>query len=396
VPLVLDVLLGVLTLVLVLPVSLVSLECLVALLPVRPRVRRQTTLEVPRLAVVVPAHNEATVIQATLAHIRAQLRCDDQLLVVADNCTDETARVARLAGATVVERHDQTLRGKGHALAFAREQLDIAPPEVVIVVDADCVPAAHAIPRLARCSWGADRPAQATYLIRAPESGSATQRVAQFAVTVKNLVRPLGATRLGLPCQLAGSGMAFPWHIFRGAPLASSHLVEDLQLGLDLSRAGHAPVFCPEATVFSQFPASAEGQKSQRTRWEHGHLDTILKAGPPMLSRAIGSMRLSCLFLAADMMVPPLSLLILVLLVQVAASSAAFLWGQRILWLLAGLASLGLLSLALVGAWACYARRFLPARILLSIPVFLLAKLPVYARFVLDKQKTWVRTDRRQ
>ena len=91
-----------------------------------------------RLAVLVPAHDEGAVLLQTIADIQMQLRPGDRLLVVADNCADDTAGIARAAGAEVVERHDPDKRGKGYALDFGIRHLALDPPEVVIIIDADC------------------------------------------------------------------------------------------------------------------------------------------------------------------------------------------------------------------------------------------------------------------
>src|SRR5438477_8086724 len=69
-----------------------------------------------RVAVLVPAHNEAGGILATLNDITRQLRPDDRLLVIADNCSDDTAAVAAAGGAEVSVRSDHTKIGKGFAL----------------------------------------------------------------------------------------------------------------------------------------------------------------------------------------------------------------------------------------------------------------------------------------
>jgi hypothetical protein len=90
------------------------------------------------------------------------------------------------------------------------------------------------------------RPVQSLYLMTAPCESAINHQVAEFAWRLKNQVRPLGLRALGLPCQLMGTGMAFPWDIIRSAELASGFIVEDLKLGLDLADAGHPPVFCPE------------------------------------------------------------------------------------------------------------------------------------------------------
>jgi cellulose synthase/poly-beta-1,6-N-acetylglucosamine synthase-like glycosyltransferase len=68
------------------------------------------------VAVLIPAHNESAGIEATLRCLQAQLRAGDRVLVVADNCDDDTAAVARDAGAEVIERIDAIHRGKGFAL----------------------------------------------------------------------------------------------------------------------------------------------------------------------------------------------------------------------------------------------------------------------------------------
>ncbi|MGC3971366.1 MAG: glycosyltransferase family 2 protein [Pirellulales bacterium] len=111
---------------------------------------------------LIPAHNEETVLAATLESVQSQCRPGDRMLVVADNCTDRTSDVARRAGAIVVERHDLQRRGKGFALDWGVRRLETEPPEVVIVVDADCVlapgsldaPCANVPPPASRCRPG--------------------------------------------------------------------------------------------------------------------------------------------------------------------------------------------------------------------------------------------------
>ena len=88
--------------------------------------------------IVVPAHDEAAVIGETLQSLADALGPNMRVVVVADNCTDSTAALARAAGVEVVERHDLQRRGKGFALAFAADHLRHDPPEIFVVMDADC------------------------------------------------------------------------------------------------------------------------------------------------------------------------------------------------------------------------------------------------------------------
>src|SRR5690606_30500033 len=155
----------------------------------------------PAVAVIVPAHQEEDGIGDTVTALRSQLRLDDRLLVVADNCTDRTAILAREAGAEVVERVDPARRGKGFALDFGVRYLAEKPPAVVILVDADCRLAPGAIDHLAAEACASGRPAQGLYLLSAPPDSGIGLQVAELAFLVKNQVRPAGLHRLGLPCH---------------------------------------------------------------------------------------------------------------------------------------------------------------------------------------------------
>jgi hypothetical protein len=152
---------------------------------------------------------------------------------------------------------------------------------------------------------------QALYLMSARPGGSLRVRMAAFAWAVRNQVRPLGMHRLGLPCQLMGSGMAFTWSCLASVDLASGHLTEDLQLGVKLAGAGQAPRFCPEARVESWFPEKKAALDAQHTRWEHGHLSMILAAAPSLLWRGGRNGSAGALALALDLCIPPLALLAL-------------------------------------------------------------------------------------
>lgn len=220
-----------------------------------------------RLVVLIPAHNEASVIADTLRSIAPQLSSFDRLIVVADNCADGTAAVASGEGAEVIVRSDLTRAGKGYALDFGVRHLEHDPPDVVVVIDADCQVAPGSIDKLARLCAKTGRPVQSLNLMRAGKGADFKMRIAEFAWIVKNQARPEGLLRLGLPCQLMGTGMAFPWLCIRTAKLATGHIVEDLQLGIDLARAGTPPLFCPDALVVSEFPTSSDGVQGQRTRW---------------------------------------------------------------------------------------------------------------------------------
>lgn len=385
-------LLGLAALVLAVPVVVFVLEIAAAFLPAR---RGLGAVPRPPLAVLVPAHDEAAGLAAPLQAMRAQLRAGDRLLVVADNCSDDTAAVARAEGAEVIERSHDTERGKGYALAFGVAHLRAEPPPVLVIVDADCLLQPGALDALAAACVRWDAPVQARYLMTHAGPTGVNGRVAEFAWRVKNWVRPRGAARLGWPCQLTGSGMAFPWGQIEHAPLASGSIVEDMQLGLALARAGHAPCFCEAAGVESHFPTSAAAAATQRTRWEHGHLGLLSQHAWPMLREALGRRDWRLLGLALDLAVPPLALLVLLAFALWALAGAAAWAGVGAAAWVAASGLLASLGAAVLAAWLRWGRGVLSPWDLLRAPWYVLSKLGVYLRFWSRRQKDWVRTERK-
>ena len=127
----------------------------------------------------------------TLENILAQFLVGDRLLVVADNCSDDTAAVAMAAGAEVIVRVDPSKAAKGYALDFGFKHLSLDPPAIVIVVDADCTIAEGTIDWLAATCAMSHRPVQALNLMTAPAGSPIKYQVAEFAWRVKNWLRPI-------------------------------------------------------------------------------------------------------------------------------------------------------------------------------------------------------------
>jgi cellulose synthase/poly-beta-1,6-N-acetylglucosamine synthase-like glycosyltransferase len=348
------------------------------------------------VAVLIPAHNEAAGIGPTLHNVHAQLRTGDRLLVVADNCNDETAAVARRTGAEVIERSHATLRGKGYALDFGVRHLVTRPPSIVVIVDADCLLDPGAIDALVQACMLSGRPAQALYEMTTPAGAGLRARVSAFAWRVRNRVRPLGWLRIGAPCQLMGTGMAFPFDLLRDAPLASGNIVEDVQLGVDLARRGAPPLFVPHARVASEFPAADDAAAAQRRRWEHGNLALMLRHGPRLLVAALLRADARLLAMAADLMVPPLALLVQLQagLLMIGALGWVLGWtGALPAALSAG--ALAVLAVAIGAAWHSAGRDVITWReLLFTAPSYALRKLPMYFAFLWKRESNWVRAKR--
>ena len=390
--LLIDVVLWAIALILLIPVTVLFLECSAAFPSGFPPTA-ETKAPRPKVAVLIPAYNEAAGIAATISTILSQLTPQDRLLVVADNCTDATAEIARNCGASAIERQDTQRKGKGYALDFGLKSIESDPPEVVIVVDADCICQPDCIKKLARAALASQRPVQATYLMEQPPNPTPKDSISALAFLVKNLVRPSGLKQLGFPSLLTGTGMAFPWSIIRSVSLASSNIVEDMQMSLDLAIAGHTTVFCPGAKVTGCLPQQ-QAAKSQRTRWEHGHLQTLLTQTPRLATALVQQKRFDLLAIALDLSVPPLSLLVAIWVAAFAASLLAATFGTSPIPAVF-LAVQGLLILvSIIGAWSKFGRADISGSTLLSIPFYILWKIPLYQGFILKRQTKWVRTER--
>jgi cellulose synthase/poly-beta-1,6-N-acetylglucosamine synthase-like glycosyltransferase len=347
-----------------------------------------------RVAVIVPAHDESTGILPTISDIKSQLGVEDRLVVVADNCSDDTAVVAAGAGAEVIKRDDPEKIGKGYALGWGISFLGPNPPDMVVFVDADCRLQPDTIGKLKFVCCGLQRPVQAAFIMKASESSPINHSLAEFAWIVKNWVRPLGLRNLNCPVQLMGTGMIFPWDAIRSVPLASGNLVEDLKLGLDLAAVGRAPYFFPFATVTSEFPLSAKGTDTQRKRWVYGHIGMIA-AVPRLLVLAIARRNFNLLVLTLDLAVPPLSLLGMMTAGMLMLASLAVLFGVAPTAMVIAAANFVAVTLALFMAWLKFGRDKLSVGALASIGPLILQKFNLYGQMLLGRTSAkWIRTDR--
>ncbi len=344
--------------------------------------------------VMVPAHDEEEGIGAMLAEVQSQLAPDDSVLVVADNCTDETVRLARAAGAEVIERTDAERRGKGYALAYGIEHLTPSPPDVLIVIDADCRLTPGTINALVRSAVETMGPVQADYVLQATDR-SPISMISALAFLVRNRVRPRGLLRLNQPCHLDGSGMAFPWSVVRTAPGLGANIVEDLTMGIELALLGHEPQLCIDAGVRSDLPSSRPASMRQRRRWEHGQMAALLEYGPRLIREGVLRGRPGLIALGADLMVPPLALLVGLLVLVLGAAGVLVLVGGSTVPAWIAVVALGLIGLGVAVGWARYGRKEIPLRYLLLVPIYVAWKLPLYLSFLVGRrERRWRRTDR--
>lgn len=343
--------------------------------------------------ILIPAHNEVGGIAQVISALRAVCPASCRLLVVADNCTDATATAARTAGAEVAERHDPDQRGKGFALAFGRDYLADDPPDVVLVVDADCRLAPGSVEALVGAVMANGRPAQALDVIEPDLALPPLAQISSFAMLVKNVVRQRGLMRLGGFSLLCGTGMAFAWSDFSAASLATGNVVEDLGLAIGWIGSGVHPQLVEGGRVTSP-AASVADSVAQRSRWEHGFLRTALRHAVPELFGGVITASRARIALGLHLMVPPLALLLTLSTAVLGVVTAIACYTN--IWLSAVLlgAVVALDGLLVVAVWASEGRQTLSVGSLFRAPMYILWKLPIYLRFMRAPQTAWTRTRR--
>ena len=345
--------------------------------------------------IIVPAHDEEPIISATLDELGKVAVDRAHVLLVADNCSDRTARIARNIGVDVIERNDNARRGKGYALDFARAHLRADPPDIVIIFDADCAAERGSIERLIERCVATGKPCQARYIQTPAPDGTPALQLSTFAFYIKNVVRQRALQRIAGRVHLLGTGMAIPWRLFEQIDLASGNIVEDLEIGLELAEAGHRPLSMEDALVTSD-PASEQDTLEQRRRWEGGYLQSARAWVPRIATHSLRRGDLRGLWMAINLLIPPIALLVLLDLgALIAAALAHRLLGAAEWPLLLLAAALLFAAIALALAWASGGSRFITPGGIARIPAYLAWTLPLYLGLARHgAPKEWLRTRR--
>jgi cellulose synthase/poly-beta-1,6-N-acetylglucosamine synthase-like glycosyltransferase len=364
----------------------------------RPR-PRPAVRHAGRVAVVVPAHDEALLIADTVAALRAQTFARErfEVVVVADNCSDDTAAIAARAGARVLERTDPERRGKGYALRHAMQALlaEPQPPDAIAVVDADTRPDPDFLERVvAAYEAGADA-AQGSSLVVPDEA--VRSRLREISYLLINQARPTGRRLLGLATPLQGNGMLFARALLEAHPWNAFTSAEDLEYGVRLQLAGRRVEYAPGAYVRSPTAPTQEAADLQSERWEGGKLHVARTLVPDLVREGLRRRKLALLETATGILLPPLGLLAAFAAAGTLVAAALAAPGLVTWWAVAPYvaALLALAASVLTGMWAVRA----PARAYRALaggPMLAARKLARVRRTFAHSEESWVRTARAQ
>jgi 1,2-diacylglycerol 3-beta-glucosyltransferase len=345
-------------------------------------------------AVLIPAHNEELIIAASLkSWLEADYPRDKyELHVIADNCTDQTSHIARELGATVWERQDVDNRGKGQALAWALQKIDLDQVDGVVIVDADTTidPAYLAIMN-DRLVAGA-KAVQGYDGVMNPYE-SAMTCLMQITNVMKNLLFNYAKSKVGLSVQLMGTGMCFEKSVLQQIGWRAFSIGEDGEQFAHLAKAGIQVEFEPRAIVYAQEASSFEQAYTQRVRWSAGRMQ-LTGVGARLMADGIKRRNVDLMDAGLTFLLPNYAMLanltigclILVAFVDVPWQSVLLIWFGALL-----LAQVFYLFLGVVVAKPT-------RRVLISLafaPAFLVWKLLVdLVSLSRLKQSNWIRTSR--
>lgn len=358
-------------------------------------------------AVIVPAHNEESVIAETVSNLM-NIDYPQELFmvfVVADNCTDKTSLYASREGAVVLERENRELQSKGHALQWCfklllknqlRNQEAVKSFDAIFVVDADTTVTGDILEVLNTYLNKGCKAIQCADLVK-PNPGAWSSEITRVGLYLYNYVRPLGKKMLGSSAGLRGNGMCFTVDLLRKIPWQAYSQTEDLEYGLILLLNGIPVTFAPEAKVYAVMPFNPRNAESQRARWEFGRFLLIKKYSSILLKEAVKKRSFAILDSFIELITPAFvnlflfTFLMLAINMLLAIASVPSTNSFLLLWMIL----LAMQLFYVFGGLYLSGADIYAYKALWYAPKFIFWKLVLYIRvLVRGHTKLWVRTAR--
>jgi len=380
--------------------SLVAYQTVFLLLGLCVRNRRLTspgTSPQSRFVVLVPAHNEAKLIGQSVASIVA---CDYprdlfELIVIADNCGDDTAALARQAGANVFERHDLTQRGKPFALNWAISRLDLNRYDAVVIVDADTGIHRQFLRAMDARLANGEQAIQGYFGVANHDENWLT-RLSVVPASVKFRLHFPGKRVLGLSCPLAGNGMCFSVDVIRRFGWRAFSITENWEYYVMLTLQGIVTTSAAEAIIYSQVARSLKLGETQRLRWMKGQIETLAQYWRPLLKQGLFEPSALKLDALTELARPSHVNLLFMTLAYLALCVVLWSFGLDVqTWLVLASVLLALQALYFLVGLALERPPLRTWLALANVPLYIAWKLGVSLRGLLTlSDRTWIKTDR--
>lgn len=339
------------------------------------------------IGVFIPAHNEKLTILRTIESLlkAAEYGGDIEINVIADNCSDNTADIARQTSVNVLERTNKHLRGKGAALQWAMSTLADKEYDYSLIVDADSIVNDTFFNAL-RISLNEDccEVVQSRYEALANEHSS----IKRLAMLGFNVLRARGRMSLGGSAGIMGNGFIVSKAALNKVPFRANSIVEDLEYHMRLVESDVRVRFCDSARIYGEMPTDDAASDVQSSRWEGGRLGVLKAAWLPLLKKSCAGVfkkQWHALDALLDLMLLPIGYMVIVLLAGLlfAYTQATALFGFVVI------------SIYVLGAAMC-GKGLSELSVLKKLPFFLLKKLMRIPALIASSSTTtsWKRTPR--
>ena len=229
---------------------------------------------------IIPAHNEEAVVGNLIESLRNQTYNKElyDIYVIADNCTDNTAKIAKEAGAIVYERYDETKKTKGYALNWFLQQKikENAPYDAFFVFDADNIVDKNFIKNMNKKLCQGEDVVQGYRDIKNPSDNWITAGYAIFYWQMHRFYH-LARYNIGLSPLLNGTGFMVKFDVIKPQGWDTETLTEDIEFSLKRIIKGKKLGWATDAIVYDEQPTGFKQSWSQRSRWTVGHIQCIKK-----------------------------------------------------------------------------------------------------------------------
>ena len=231
-----------------------------------------------RFMAIIPAHNEEAVVGNLIESLKNQTYDKDlyDIYVIADNCTDNTAKIAKEAGAIVYERFDETKKTKGYALNWFLQQkiAEDAPYDAFFVFDADNIVDKNFIKNMNKKLCQGEDVVQGYRDIKNPSDNWITAGYAIFYWQMHRFYH-LARYNIGLSPLLNGTGFMVKFDVIKPQGWDTETLTEDIEFSLKRIIKGKKLGWATDAIVYDEQPTGFRQSWSQRSRWTVGHIQCI-------------------------------------------------------------------------------------------------------------------------
>ncbi len=260
---------------------------------------------------LIPAHNEEPIIGRILSSLRESKYAHTQFKtwVIADNCADKTALLARQYGAKALVRYDETRKGKGFAIEWALKVLDTSPFDAVVVADADNIIDPWFFHGLDEALNSGSRVVQCNNCLANPGETAFT-RVIHLSRTINNLLCHHAKYKLGLSSYLMGNGMCFTTGLLERYPFSTGTMAEDYEYYAILAAHDEPIGFAVNSKLYHQESKDLRCASRQRLRWSSGRFEVARKFGLKLFMQGIRARNLRMIDASFPLILPNLSLMV--------------------------------------------------------------------------------------